>query len=70
MPVDPYAKFRMQLHRSRRRQGMRTVRVLLHVTGIDLLIKRRLLSQERRNDREAIQVALQMFIDDALPMTP
>src|SRR5439155_15612630 len=42
----------------RRRQGLRYVRIALHVTDIDALIRMRLLKEDERQDVEALQTAL------------
>jgi hypothetical protein len=49
---------RMRLYRKRRRDGMRYVRIPLHVTDIDALIRMRLLKEEQRHDAEALQTAV------------
>jgi hypothetical protein len=48
----------MRLYRKRRRQGLRYVRIELHVTDVDSLIRMRLLKEEQRQDPEAVQAAL------------
>jgi hypothetical protein len=50
---------RMSLYRKRRRQGLRYVRIELHVTEIDELIRLRLLKEEERHNPELIQSAVQ-----------
>jgi len=49
---------RMRLYRKRRRQGLQYVRILLHVTDIDDLIREGLLKDEQRQDAEALQAAV------------
>jgi hypothetical protein len=53
---------RMRHYRKRRRNGLRSVRVLLHATEIDSLIHQGLLKQERRDDGDAIENAIGGFI--------
>ena len=57
---------RMRLYRKRRRRRMRCVRVQLHVTEIDALIRKGYLDPKSRDDRDAIYAALGAFVDDAL----
>jgi hypothetical protein len=52
------AKERMRLYRTRRREGVQYVRIPLHVTEIDDLIRRRLLKEEQRQDVEALQAVV------------
>ena len=49
---------RMRLSRKRRREGMHYVRIPLHVTDIDSLIRMRLLREDQRQDAEALQTAV------------
>ena len=49
---------RMRLHRKRRRQGLRYIRILLHVTDIDALIHMGLLKDDQRNDADVLQAAV------------
>jgi hypothetical protein len=49
---------RMRLHRKRRRGGMRYVRISLHVSEIDTLIRLGPLQKERREDAQALQGAV------------
>jgi hypothetical protein len=53
---------RMRAYRKRRREGRYYVRVALHVTEIDALVRLRLLRHERREDPEALQVAVMGLI--------
>ncbi len=55
---------RMRLHRKRHRSGMRSVRVALHVTKIDLLIRTAYLESEHRDDRNEIQRAVELLLND------
>jgi len=49
---------RMRLHRERRRRGLRCLMIQLRDTDVDALIRRGLLEQETRNDRNAVLKAL------------
>ena len=49
---------RMRLHRKRQRQGLQYVRILLHVTDIDGLIRLGLLRDDQRTDAVALQSAV------------
>ncbi len=53
---------RMRLHRKRRRNGLRFMRILLHETEIDALIRKGFLKRERRQDQHAVQNAIDGFI--------
>jgi hypothetical protein len=57
---------RMRAHRTRRRNGLRCVRILLHETEIDALIEKGFLKQERRHHPDAVQDAIDGFICSAL----
>jgi hypothetical protein len=57
---------RMRRFRTRQRNGLRSVRILLHETEIDSLIDRGFLKEERRHDRAAVQNAIDGFICRAL----
>jgi hypothetical protein len=57
---------RMRRLRTRRRNGLRSVRILLHETEIDSLIGRGFLKEERRHDGDAIENAIGGFICHAL----
>jgi hypothetical protein len=48
----------MRLYRRRRRQVMQYVRIPLHVTEVDALIRMGLLRKEQRQDDEALQTAI------------
>jgi hypothetical protein len=62
-PKEPLpAAERMRAHRTRRRNGLRFVRILLHETEIDSLIEKGFLKQERRHDSDAVQDAIDVFI--------
>ena len=49
---------RMRLYRKQRRQGLRSIRILLDETDIDALIRLRLLKEDQRQDVEALQTAV------------
>jgi len=63
--TSPAAK-RMRRYRKRRRSGMRYVRISLHVTEIEDLIRLGHLSEERREDAEALQTAVLTLLYRAL----
>jgi len=52
------AAVRMRRYRKRRRQGLRSVRILLDQPDIDALIRMRLLKKDQREDVEALQTAV------------
>ena len=52
------AALRMRRYRKQRKQGLRSVRVLLGETDIDALIRMRLLKEDQRQDRKALQKAV------------
>jgi hypothetical protein len=53
---------RMRLYRKRRREGLRSIRILLRVTEIDEMIRLGLLKEEQRESPEALQgVVLDLF---------
>ena len=49
---------RMRRYRKRRRQGLRSVRILLDQPGIDALSEMTLLKEDQRQDVKALQKAL------------
>jgi len=53
---------RMRLYRKRRRQGLQYVRVELHATDIDDLIRLGLLKGDQRENPELLQSAVQGLI--------
>jgi hypothetical protein len=57
---------RMRLLRTRRRNGLRCMRVMLTETEIDSLVSKGFLNPERRRDQTAIQSAIDGFICHAL----
>jgi hypothetical protein len=52
----------MRLYRKRRRQGLQCVRIELHVTEIDDLIRLGLLKEKERHNPELIQSAVQGLV--------
>ena len=56
--VRPTPAERMRLHRKRQRQGLQCVRILLHVTDIDGLVRLGLLQDDQRTDAVALQAAV------------
>lgn len=63
---SPSPAERMRLHRKRRRRGMRHVGILLHVTEIEALIRKGYLDQKSRDDRGALEFAIDALVWDAL----
>ena len=61
---------RMRLHRERRRRGVRCLMIQLRETEVDALIRRGLLEQETRNDRNAVLKALYGHFYRTLGPTP
>jgi hypothetical protein len=57
---------RMRRLRTRQRNGLRYMRILLHEAEIDSLINRGFLKEERRHDPDAVQQAIDGFICHAL----
>jgi hypothetical protein len=57
---------RMRLYRQRRRQGVRLIRIPLHVTTIDELIQFGLLKQDVRQDEEALRGAVLVLLREGL----
>ena len=48
----------MRLYRKQRKQGLRSIRILLDKTDIDALIRLRLLKEDQRQEVEALQTAV------------
>jgi hypothetical protein len=65
-PAKSTAAQRMRLYRKRRRSGLRYVRIELHVTEIDHLIRMGLLKERQRHDHEALQTAICAILYRAL----
>jgi hypothetical protein len=61
---------RMRAYRKRRRQQLQYVRILLHVTEMDSLIRMGLLKEEQRHDPDAVQTAVIGLIYRALEDGP
>jgi hypothetical protein len=57
---------RIRRHRQRRRHGLRCLVIELRETEIDVLIRKRLLKPETRNDTSAITDALYAHLDHTL----
>jgi hypothetical protein len=57
---------RMRAHRERRRAGLRCLTVQLFETEIDELIRKGLLKDVARNDRQAVCEALCLHLDRTL----
>jgi hypothetical protein len=57
---------RMRRHRQRRRDGMRCIQLEIRETEIEELIRRKLLKEETRNDKQAILYALYEFLEQSL----
>ena len=49
---------RMRRYRKRRKQGLKSVRILLDQPDIDALIRLKLLKKDQREDVEALQTAV------------
>jgi hypothetical protein len=62
LPASSQAAERMRRYRKRRRNGLRCVRLDLHQTEIDALIKRGLLPKQHRERMEAIELAVMVLI--------
>ena len=60
---------RMRLHRERRRLGLRSIMIELRETEIDVLVRKGLLNQGRREDPKAIVKALHVHLDETLSGT-
>jgi hypothetical protein len=59
----------MRLYRKRRRQGLRSVRILLRVTEIDDLVRLGLLDEAQRESPEALQAVVSNLFHQALDET-
>jgi hypothetical protein len=57
---------RMRAFRKRRRQGMHCIRISLHDTQIEGLIRKGLLRREDRGDLEALQWAIDALLDTVM----
>jgi hypothetical protein len=56
---------RMRQYRKRHRKGLRCVRIRLHVADIDVLVRKGYLEEKDRDDRKAVQMAVDAFVGDA-----
>jgi hypothetical protein len=61
---------RVRIHRKRLRNGLRCVRVLLHETEIDTLVRQGYLKAGRRHLKKAVEGALNLFVTDRLDLPP
>jgi hypothetical protein len=66
VPRSAHAAERMRRYRQRRRDGLRCLIIELRETEIDTLVKKELLKNETRNDKEAIAEALYRYLDRTL----
>jgi hypothetical protein len=66
--LSPAAE-RMRLVRQRRRQKLRCVRLWLHVTRIDELVRKGFLKREDRDNPEALEWAIDVVLDKVLDKT-
>jgi hypothetical protein len=57
---------RMRLYRQRRREGVRIVRIPLHVTNINDLIQFGLLKQHEHKEEAALRAAVLILLREAL----
>jgi hypothetical protein len=66
-PLSPSpSAARMARHRQRRRKGLRCVTIELREAEIDMLVRRRRLAPDSRDDLAAVRKALYGFFDDHL----
>jgi hypothetical protein len=56
----------MRRHRQRRRDGMRCLQLEIRDTEIDELIRRKLLKEEMRNDKQTLLDAFYEFLENSL----
>jgi hypothetical protein len=64
--VPSLAANRMRLYRERRRLGLRSIMIELRETEIDVLVRKGLLNQGRRDDPKAIVKALHTHLADII----
>lgn len=57
---------RMRRHRERRREGLRCVTIELRETEIDILVQKKLLNADARNDARCVREALYQYFDSTL----
>jgi hypothetical protein len=53
---------RMRRYRKQRRQGLRSVRILLDETDVDAFIRLGLLKEDQRQDEEALRTAVMSLV--------
>ena len=53
---------RMRRYRKQRRQGLRSVRILLDETDVDAFIRLGLLKEDQRQDEEALRTAVMTLV--------
>ena len=56
------AALRMRRYRKQRRQGLRSVRILLDETDVDAFIRLGLLKEDQRQDEEALRTAVMTLV--------
>ena len=56
----------MRLHRKRRKNGLRLVGIMLHVTEIEALVRKGYLPPDEREDIWALQTAVHDLLDKTL----
>jgi hypothetical protein len=56
------AALRMRRYRKQRRQGLRSVRILLDETDVDAFIHLGLLKEDQRQDEEALRTAVMTLV--------
>ena len=66
IPRSAHAAERMRRYRQRRRDGLRCLTIELRETEIEALVKKELLKNETRNDKDAITEALYRYLDSTL----
>jgi hypothetical protein len=52
----------MRRYRKQRRQGLRSIRILLDETDVDAFIRLRLLKEDQRQDEEALRTAVMTLV--------
>jgi hypothetical protein len=60
---------RMRRHRQRRREGLRSLRIELRETEVDMLVRSGYLQRDRRNDASAVTHALYRVFDRIFRVT-
>ncbi len=69
-PPPTASALRMRLHRDRRRSGLRCLTLQVRDREIDALVRRGLLTAEKRNVVREITMAFYKFLDLTLGSTP